>query len=317
MFIGLDIGGTKIESILYDAKINEVVQRDRKPTPKSDYSAFLTGVISAIDSMLKLSDGSTNTIGIGCCGSVDVLTGKMIGANILCLNDKNFLDDLRCHYPAFSIDIANDADCFALSEFLTGAASEAKSSCAAIIMGTGFGSGLIINGNLITGLNGLVGEIGHNPLPGYSVEKDGSKEVCYCGGTNCVESFCSGTGFERTYEAKYGKKMSSKDIFSMAQKGTCEEAHILLYADQVARVIGNLINHIDPEIIVLGGGMSNQTLLYPLINERVSQYTFHKKIKTPIVQACNGDSSGVIGAALLPVFREKGGLILKQELMSG
>lgn len=298
MLIGLDIGGTKIEGVLFTPNF-ESINKIRVATPKDGYQQFLASIKAVID---ELSAGHQPlSIGIGCCGTVDFRSRLMQGANIGYLNGKPFLQDLMDCYT-MPVAISNDANCLAISEFKIGAAKEADTSCLAVIIGTGCGGGIIANGNIIEGLHGLGGEIGHNPLPGYS-EKDGPSTTCYCGSVNCIESFCSGTGFERTYATKY-PPLKAKEIFSNANNGD-ERAirHIEIYCDQVARVISSLINVVDPEIVVLGGGISNQDTIYPMINAKLGSYTFRKHIKTPVVKAINGDSSGVIGAAMLPKMK--------------
>ncbi|MEZ8694195.1 ROK family protein [Vibrio splendidus] len=301
MLIGLDIGGTKIEGVVVTPSDSNVIHRLRVPTPKTNYFDFLSAVIGVIEELITLGD--IQSIGVGCCGSINSTTQLMQGANILYLNGKDFLGDLR---QAFELPIAltNDANCLAISEFETGAAKQAKFSCLAVIIGTGCGGGVIINGGIVDGLNGLGGEIGHNPLPSFLVEKDGESTPCYCGSENCIESFVSGTGFERTWNALNGSKKKAISIFEDAANGDDKAMqHIELYTDQLARSLGVIVNVIDPEIIVLGGGVSNQDIIYPLIEEKLSKYTFSKAVSTPVVKALHGDSSGVLGAAFLPTMR--------------
>ncbi|MEI8671217.1 ROK family protein [Vibrio sp. SA48] len=285
MLIGLDIGGTKIEGVIVSSDELEVVHRIRIPTPKTNYADFVNSVKCVIDNLLERE--TIKSIGIGCCGSINRTTGKMQGANILYLNDQDFLGDLKAHYP-LPLALTNDANCLAISEFKSGAAKDAESSCLAVIIGTGCGGGVIANGDIVDGLHGLGGEIGHNPLPHYSPEIDGPAVNCYCGSNNCIESFVSGTGFERTWATNYPKQ-SAQLIFE-AYNNNNQNAidHIHNYADRLARVLGTIINTIDPEIIVLGGGVSNQTIIYPLIQERINKYTFSKNVATPVVRALHG-----------------------------
>lgn len=172
------------------------------------------------------SYGNIESIGIGCCGSVgnDVL---MQGANVTVLNGQDFIGDIQKQIDV-PVAIANDADCLALSEFKDGAAKDAKHSCVAVIIGTGCGSGLIVNNALVTGLNKLGGELGHNPLPHYSIEKDGPATTCYCGSQNCIETFVSGTGFARTFSERYYPSNSKEIVNLMAQK-TQKQLPILTY----------------------------------------------------------------------------------------
>ena len=188
----------------------------------------------------------------------------MQGANVLVLNDEDFIADVKARYDV-PVAIANDADCLALSEFRDGAAKEASNSCVAIIIGTGCGSGVIVHEKVVTGLNKLGGELGHNPLPNFSTEHDGEDIECSCGSRNCTELFLSGTGLSRTYAERFGKEVSPKEIMALVHSGDAGAvAHFDLYCDQLARVCASIVNFVDPEVIVLGGGMSNIDDIYPL-----------------------------------------------------
>lgn len=302
MIVGLDIGGTKIEGVglaLIDESADyKTVVTHREPTAKESYSAFLQSVISVISEVAK--HGTVESIGIGCCGSVGH-DGLMQGANVTVLNGHDFIGDLKKSFNV-PVAIANDADCLALSEFKDGAAKEATNSCVAIIIGTGCGSGVIINNQLVTGLNKLGGEIGHNPLPNFDADKDGSAVKCYCGSMNCNESFISGTGFSRTFSEKYFPA-DSKQIMDLVKKEDTDAiTHFELYCDQLARTLASIVNFVDPEVIVLGGGMSNVDAIYPKVQEKLNHYTFTKSARTKIVKNVHGDSSGVRGAAFLHSF---------------
>ncbi|WP_117234952.1 ROK family protein [Vibrio maerlii] len=299
MIVGLDIGGTKIEGVGLEKDLplgsyNTLITH-REPTDKSNYQDFLASVMRVIDKVA--SCGQIESIGIGCCGSVGS-DGLMQGANVTVLNGQDFIGDLKARIDV-PVAIANDADCLALSEYRDGAAKQATSSCVAVIVGTGCGSGVIINNGLVTGLNKLGGELGHNPLPNYSPEKDGKQIKCYCGSLNCSESFVSGSGFGRTFSEKYFTA-DSKQIMSMVAEGDSRAIeHFDLYCDQLARVLASIVNMIDPEIIVLGGGMSNVDAIYPKVQSKLAQYTFTKSVKTKVIKNVHGDSSGVRGAAFL------------------
>ncbi|PKH04563.1 sugar kinase [Psychromonas sp. MB-3u-54] len=295
MILGLDIGGTKIEGVGLDSVTFETLVTLRNVTHTETYEGFLLSVRSVIDEVAK--HGNIESIGIGCCGSVDK-AGLMQGANLVILNGQNFIGDITKNINV-PVAIANDADCLALSEFKDGAAKEAQNSCVAIIIGTGCGSGLIVHNKLVTGLNNLGGELGHNPLPNYLAEVDGSEVLCYCGSKNCTEAFVSGTGFARTFSAKY-HQANSKEIMHQYKQGDSQAvAHLDLYCDQLARVCANIVNFVDPDVIVLGGGISNIDEIYPLLNAKLNQYTFTKNTVTKIVKNVYGDSSGVRGAAFL------------------
>ncbi|MGL6314187.1 ROK family protein [Vibrio sp. WXL103] len=298
MLVGLDIGGTKIEGVgliqLSDGRYESVV-KVREPTRKQTYSEFLESVFKVIEDVAEY--GVIESIGVGCCGSVGI-DGLIQGANVTVMNGRDFVGDLKQRFDV-SIAIANDADCFALSEFRDGAAEHAKNSCVAVILGTGCGSGIIVNQQLVTGLNRLGGEVGHNPLPNFNPDLDGTAVKCYCGSMNCTESFVSGTGIARTFSEKHFKA-DSKQIMQLVEQGDAAATqHFERYCDQLARFFAQIINFIDPEVIVLGGGMSNISAIYPIVNEKVSQYTFTKSVETLIVKNKHGDSSGVRGAAFL------------------
>ncbi|MBY6196142.1 ROK family protein [Vibrio hangzhouensis] len=295
MIVGLDIGGTKIEGVGLDSNNYQTVVKHREPTDKSSYQAFLNSVMSVIHVVGE--QGNIESIGIGCCGSVGN-DGLMQGANVTVLNGQDFIGDIQRQINV-PVAIANDADCLALSEFKDGAAKEASNSCVAVIIGTGCGSGVIINNGLVTGLNKLGGELGHNPLPNFSPEKDGAPVECYCGSMNCAESFVSGTGFARTFSDQYFVA-DSKQIMALHAQGDKRAIdHLDLYCDQLARTLACVVNFVDPEVIVLGGGMSNIDTIYPLVQQKLSQYTFTKSVQTQIVKNVHGDSSGVRGAAFL------------------
>ncbi|MGF1777382.1 ROK family protein [Vibrio nomapromontoriensis] len=306
MLIGLDIGGTKIEGVIVTPNNPDVVFRLRVSTPKSNYVDFLDAVKGVINDLIEKNEqldiAAIQSIGIGCCGSINKTSGTMQGANILYLNGEDFLGDVQSVYR-LPVALTNDANCLAISEFNTGAAKSAQSSCLAVILGTGCGSGVIINGDIVDGLHGLGGEIGHNPLPSFDTSVDGPNVTCYCGSENCIESFLSGTGFERTWAVKH-KPLPAAVIFEAYIDGDKNAvAHVDHYTDCLARVLGSIINVIDPEVIVLGGGVSNQEIIYPLVQGKLSRYTFSKHVSTPIVKALHGDSSGVLGAAYLPLMK--------------
>ncbi|GAL28024.1 glucokinase [Vibrio variabilis] len=245
--------------------------------------------------------GDIESIGIGCCGSVGN-DGLMQGANVTVLNGQDFIGDIQKQIDV-PVAIANDADCLALSEYKDGAAKHATNSCVAVIIGTGCGAGVVINNGLVTGLNKLGGELGHNPLPNFNPDVDGKPHECYCGSMNCAESFVSGTGFARTFAEKH-EPADSREIMALYHKGDARAVdHLDLYCDQLARTLGAIVNFVDPEVIVLGGGMSNVDEVYPLVQQKLSQYTFTKAVTTQVVKSVHGDSSGVRGAAFCTHFK--------------
>lgn len=270
MIVGLDIGGTKIEGVALDSTSYQTIVKHRQPTETASYEGFLESVMSVINTISE--QGEIESIGIGCCGSVGN-DGLMQGANVTVLNGHDFIGDIQKQIDV-PVAIANDADCLALSEFKDGAAKHAKQSCVAVIIGTGCGSGVIINNGIVTGLNRLGGEIGHNPLPNYRPDVDGQPVKCYCGSMNCAESFVSGTGFSRTFSEKY-QHADSKQIMALHAKGDSSAvAHLELYCDQLARTLASIVNFVDPEVIVLGGGMSNVAEIYPWFKKTASVYVY-------------------------------------------
>ncbi len=296
MIVGLDIGGTKIEGVALACEGFNEIKKLRVPTQKDSYQNFLNTVFSVLDQLAE--SGEIDSIGIGCCGFVGN-DGLMQGANVLVLNGQDFIADVKARYPV-PVTIANDADCLALSEFKDGAAKDANNSCVAIIIGTGCGSGVIVHEKLVTGLNKLGGELGHNPLPNFCEDVDGAPVQCDCGSMNCNEMFVSGSGFARTWNERYKEPLSSKEIMKRVLAGDLNAiAHFDLYCDQLARVCASIVNFIDPEVIVLGGGMSNVDDIYPLVNEKMDKYTVTKKTITNVVKNAHGDSSGIRGAAFL------------------
>jgi len=295
MRIGIDLGGTKTELIAIDNTGNEL-SRERIPTPAQSYDKILHSIKDIIEiTEEKLS--LTGTIGIGMPGAISPATGLIKNSNTVCLNGKRFSEDLEKIIKR-PVRIANDANCFALSEAIDGAGKTASIVFGAIL-GTGCGGGVVINQQLIVGSNAISGEWGHNPLPWASASELASGP-CYCGKTGCIELFLSGTGIERDHYQTWGEKKKSKDIFSLAKEGDahCSQT-INVYKDRLARSLASIINIIDPHVIVLGGGVSNVNDLYYDIPQLLNKYVFSDHISTQIVKNKYGDSSGVRGAAWL------------------
>ncbi|MGI9274440.1 MAG: ROK family protein [Endozoicomonas sp.] len=299
MRIGLDIGGTKTEIVVL-CEQSEVIFRKRKPTP-DNYQGWLENVRDLIQEAIQ-EKGQPESTGICLPGAISPDTGKLKNANTTYLNGKPVAEDLR-QLLGFEVKLANDADCFALSEATDGAAADAN-SCFGIIIGTGCGGGLVFNGQLVTGPNAIAGEWGHNPLPGFSPEADGISQPCYCGRENCVETFLSGTGMAKRFRKISGlseaEVPNAKAVMELKEEGDeLASQHFDHYVDALARSIGSVINIFDPEVVVLGGGMSNVQALYEVLPEYVSRYVFSDYLNTRIVQAEYGDASGVRGAAWL------------------
>ncbi|EOV8088588.1 fructokinase [Providencia rettgeri] len=298
MRIGIDLGGTKIEVIALDDNGN-VLFRKRIPTPRGDYDATLNAIASLVADA-ETATGLSGSVGVGIPGTLSPVTGKVKNANSTWLNGKPFDVDLS-HLLNRKIKMANDANCLAVSEAVDGAGAGEK-VVFAVIIGTGCGAGIAINGQVHSGGNGVAGEWGHNPLP-WQDEQDRqflAAESCYCGLTGCTELFVSGTGFMADYAKLSGCKKTGMEIVELAQIGD-EHAVIALenYLNRLAKALGQAINMLDPDVIVLGGGMSNVDYLYEALPERIRQWVFGGECDTPIRKAVHGDSSGVRGAAWL------------------
>jgi predicted NBD/HSP70 family sugar kinase len=289
MRIGIDLGGTKIEGILL-ADSGDILQRHRVYTPQGDYSQTLQQIRSLID---QLTDDKNLAIGIGTPGAPSPDTGLMRNANSTCLNGQPLQHDLEKLLQR-PVRVANDADCFALSEASDGAGKDAN-SVFGVIVGTGTGGGLVIRKQLLKGPNAIAGEWGHNPLP-WPQENELPGPQCYCGKQGCVETWLSGPGLVRDH----GGKLQAEEITQQAMQGEKEALATLdRYYDRMARCLAQVINIVDPEVIVLGGGLSNVETLYNEVPRRLPRYVFSDTLKTQLKPPVHGDSSGVRGAAWL------------------
>ncbi len=295
MRIGIDLGGSKIEIIALDAAGNTLLRR-RLPTPTGDYRKTLAAIkqlISATEQQL----GQDGTIGIGIPGSPSPTTALIRNANSTCLNGRPLQDDIQ-QLLQREVRIANDANCFALSEATDGAAADAA-SVFGIILGTGTGGGVVVNGKLHEGTNLVGGEWGHNPLPWMSAEEFPGP-ACWCGKEGCIETFLSGSGLSRQYQKITGEVLSAETIATAAAHGdSSAEAILQQYESRLARALASVINLLDPECIVLGGGLSNLHRLYENVPVLLPEYVFSDSVSTRIVAPLHGDSSGVRGAAWL------------------
>jgi len=294
--IGIDLGGTKTEVILLDDQSNEHF-RKRVATPAGDYQATLQ-TIHTLVRQAESHAGSTGVpVGVGIPGSVSRKTGHIKNANSTWLNGQPMQQHLRDLLQR-PVTLTNDANCLALSEATDGAGQNYHTVFAAIL-GTGCGAGISVNGQLLAGVNGVAGEWGHNPL-GWTPEAELEQRPCFCGRHGCNETFLSGTGLSLTHQLRTGQQQSAQTIAENARIG-CPEAHETLnqYLEHLARGLASVINVIDPDIIVLGGGMSNAGQLYRELPARLPGYVFGGECDTPIVKAAHGDSSGVRGAAWL------------------
>lgn len=292
--MGIDLGGTKTETLVLDND-QQPVYRERRATPAHDYDQILN-MIEAEFIRAKSGFGDDMSLGIGIPGAISPRSGKLRNSNTQCLNGRELLRDIEQRLQR-EVRIENDANCFALSEALGGAARGYR-IVFGVIIGTGTGGGLVVDGKLLNGPHSISGEWGHNPLPWWRSE-DGAV-TCYCGKQACIETFLSGPGLARNYKARFGQARSSAEIVAGAVRGD-ESCQLMMncYYDQMARSLAHLINIIDPHAIVLGGGMSNIDSIYSVVGERLGDYVFSDFVETPIVKAARGDSSGVYGAALL------------------
>lgn len=295
MLIGIDWGGTKMEVIAIDEGGAELV-RHRIPTPREDYEGSIAAVVGLV-AYAERATGRTGTVGIGLPGSPNPRTGIIRNANSWWLNGKALGRDLEAALQR-PVRLSNDGNCLAVSEAVDGAGA-GRHVVHAIILGTGHGSGIAIDGRPHEGLQGLGGEIGHYTLPWPKPgEVPGPK--CWCGRYGCLDMMCSGTGFELDYATATGVKRPGREIIAMMRAGDGEAtASYRRYVDRVARSLALLIDILDPDIFVLGGGMSNVDELYTDLPVAVAPYVFADEVATPIVKAMHGDSSGVRGAAWL------------------
>jgi len=294
MRIGIDLGGTKIEGIALDDKGRELI-RHRVATPVGDYQATLNAIVNLVFHIQKSLD-DIGSIGIGTPGSLSPKTGLLRNSNSVCMNGQPVKQDLEKLLKR-EIRITNDANCFALSEATDGAAKGAG-LVFGVIIGTGTGAGIVINGKVLNGANAIAGEWGHNPLP-WPDKSELPGPECYCGKQGCIETFLSGPGLSVDYLAKTGEQKSAIEIVGMANTDSQAAACLQRYENRMARGLAHIINILDPDVIVLGGGMSNITRLYAHVPELWGKYVFSDVVNTRLVAPEYGDSSGVRGAAWL------------------
>jgi fructokinase len=292
--IGIDFGGTKIEAAALDAS-GAFLARLRTPNPGS-YDAAIAEVRDLI-ARVEGDIGMPGTIGIGTPGSISPRTGLMRNANSVYLNGRAFREDLEAALSR-PVRMANDANCLALSEAVDGAAAGRRSAFA-VIIGTGCGGGLVVDGRIVEGANGIAGEWGHIPLP-WPTGAEHPGPACWCGQHGCLESWVSGTGFRRDHQARTGAALDGPAIVAAARAGdAAAKASLDAYVDRLGRALALIANLVDPDSFVLGGGMSNVTEIYHALPAVVRRHTFSDGWSADIVPARWGDSSGVRGAARL------------------
>ena len=292
MKLGIDLGGTKIEIIALDDSGVELLRR-RVATPQGDYAATLqviTDLVHEVETELQ----QQGTLGIGTPGAISRATGLLKNSNSVCLNGQPILRDLE-QLLGHSIRIQNDANCFALSEAVDGAAAGLP-VVFGVILGTGVGGGIVIDGKTLNGVNAIAGEWGHNALP-WPCPDELSGAACYCGKTGCIETWLSGPGMAR-HHAKTDWDAARIVAAAAAGDAACEHT-LRVYEDRLARALAQVINVLDPDAIVLGGGMSNIVRLYQNVPKLWSQYVFSDRVDTRLLRNLHGDSSGVRGAAWL------------------
>ncbi len=302
MRIGVDLGGTKIEIIALADDGRELLRR-REATPRNDYRATLRAITDLVTGV-EADVGQRGCVGVATPGAPSPGTGRIKNSNSVCLNGQLFKQDLEALLER-KVRVANDANCFALSEATDGAARGAE-VVFGVIVGTGTGAGIVVHGHLLTGPNAIAGEWGHNPLPWpRSNEHPGPR--CYCGKNGCIETFLSGPGLSNDHRRVTNQQMSPREIVNAAMCGDQEgEASLKRYEDRMARALAHVINIIDPDAIVLGGGLSNLKRLYDNVPDQWQSYVFSDRIDTLLVSPRHGDSSGVRGAAWLWDTNETG-----------
>jgi len=282
MRIGIDLGGTKIEAIALDGA-REVLRR-RVPTPRGDYEA----TIAAVSSLVR--EIGAGTVGVGIPGALSRVSGLVKNANSTWLIGKPLKEDLESAIGR-EVRLENDANCFALSEATDGAGQGAE-VVFGVILGTGVGGGIVVRGKVLTGPNAIAGEWGHNPLPAPGPE-DLPLPACYCGRAGCIETYLSGPGLTRDYQRFTGKQLAPEEIVAL------DDEAVGRYEARLARALASVINVLDPDVIVLGGGMSNVGRLYTEVPRLWSKHVFSDHVATRLVRNAHGDSSGVRGAAWL------------------
>ncbi|MDE2336673.1 MAG: ROK family protein [Alphaproteobacteria bacterium] len=333
MHIGVDLGGTKTEAVCLDADSGAELFRHRVPSPRGDYRATV-GAIAALVTLAEDTLSQKGTVGVGIPGTVSADTGLVKNANSTWLNGQPLDKDLAAALGR-PVRVENDANCFALSEAVDGA-GKGKSAVFAVIIGTGCGAGIAVDGRILGGPNRIAGEWGHNPLPAPRFYRENAPErpdifgagasvnptyaakprpvyftddgdwneypgtPCYCGKRGCLETWISGTGLENDYARVTGEALSTHAVIDGARKGEPRAAAALeRYVDRLARALAEVINILDPDVIVLGGGMSNVAELYDRVPHAWEAHVFSDVCHTPLVPARHGDSSGVRGAAWL------------------
>jgi fructokinase len=288
--LGIDLGGTKIEGIVLDADGSERARR-RVPTERERGYDHIVGRAAALVADLRAFAPGCARVGVGTPGSLSARDGTLKNSNTVCLNGRRIRDDLA-QAIGLEVVIENDANCFALAEVRAGAARGARMAFG-VILGTGVGGGIVVDGRVWTGPQHVAGEWGHHRLA-----DDGPP--CYCGQRGCVETFLSGPALERAYREAGGDGGPASDLAARAAAGDARATAVLeRYVDRFGRALANVVNILDPDVVVLGGGLSNLDALYGAGVAAVARYVFNDELRTPIVRNALGDAAGVVGAAWL------------------
>ena len=295
MRFGIDLGGTKTEIVALASDGRELLRR-RTVTPREDYRATLAALARlVIDAERDLR--VTATVGIGTPGSISRATGLLRGSNSVCLNGQPIKRDLELTLGR-KVRITNDANCFALSEATDGAGRGARVVFGAIL-GTGVGGGIVVDGRVLDGPNAIAGEWGHNPLP-WPKDEERPGTPCFCGHTGCIETWLAGPGLARDHARVTGERLSAEEIAARAALGDAAcDATLARYEERLARAIAHVINLLDPDVIVFGGGVSNIERLYANVPQLWGPWVFSDRVDTRLARNVHGDSSGVRGAAWL------------------
>ena len=295
MRIGVDLGGTKIEAAALDGN-DAIVARRRVATPAEDYEATIGAIVGLVEG-LEADYDEQGSVGTGIPGAISPETGLVKNANSTCLIGHPLDRDLSEALKR-PVRVANDANCFALSEAIDGAAGGAA-SVFGVILGTGVGGGLVVNGELLAGAQAIAGEWGHNPMPGL-LDEEWTDRRCYCGRLNCIETFLSGPALAADHLRRGGDELTTEEIAQRALAGDeGAQASVARHAERLARALATVVNVVDPEVVVLGGGVSNIAALYKLVPPLLAEHVFSDTCRTKVVRARHGDSSGVRGAAWL------------------
>ncbi|HUP30935.1 MAG TPA: ROK family protein [Usitatibacter sp.] len=294
MRIGVDLGGTKIELAALGAD-GAVRWRRRVASPSTDYAAIVDAIGTLVDDA-EAELGERGTVGVATPGAASLATGRMKNANSTVLNGRALREDLEARLQR-PVRIANDANCFALSEARDGAARDAEAAFG-VILGTGVGGGLVVHGRIVAGANSIAGEWGHNPLP-LPAGDDLPLPACYCGRRGCIETYLSGPALAADH-SRHGENLDAQAIVARAKAGDASSrATLERYEERLARALASVVNVIDPDVVVLGGGLSNIRSLYEHVPRLWTRYIFSDDVRTRLLPPVHGDSGGVRGAAWL------------------